>query len=121
MTTAHLVPPDLRELYHVKEWRNATGVLTTACPKEWEEIIEVLRAFRLLRSEVQAAGKNRSPISRQIDSSFYKLGWIEKDFQTVIEIDGARFSSPTPSVDPYKGCVALEVEWINKDAFLDRV
>ena len=72
MSTLHILPDDLQELYHVKEWRNAAGVLATACPDEWSEILEVLRAFRLLRSEVQAAGKNRSPISRQIDGAFYR-------------------------------------------------
>jgi hypothetical protein len=35
MSTLHLVPDDLRERYHVKEWRNAIGVLATACPAEW--------------------------------------------------------------------------------------
>lgn len=120
MSTLHVVPGDLQELYHVKEWHNAAGVLATACPNEWREIIEVLRAFRLLRSEVQAAGKNRSPISRQIDGAFYGRGWVEKSFQTCIEIDGARFASPTHSVDCLKGRVALEVEWNNKDPFFDR-
>lgn len=120
MSTLHLVPDDILERYYVKEWRNAAGILKTACPREWMEIIEVLRAFRLLRSEVQAAGKNRSPISRQIDGAFYQRGWIEKDFRTVIEIDGDRFESPTHSVDCFKGRVALEVEWNNKDPFFDR-
>ena len=48
MSTEHLIPEDLRDLYHVREWRNAAGVLATACPNEWKEIIDVLRAFRLL-------------------------------------------------------------------------
>ncbi len=120
MTTEHLVPEDLRDLYLVKEWRNATGILATACPEEWEEIIEVLRAFRLLRSEVQAAGKNRSPIARQIDSSFSKLGWKETQFATAIKIDDREYSSPTHKVDCFKGRVALELEWNNKDPFFDR-
>jgi hypothetical protein len=120
MPTTHIVPADLRDLYHVKEWRNAAGILATACPDEWTEIIDVLRAFRLLRSEVQAAGKNRSPISRQIDGAFYGKGWVEKKFTTVIEIDQKRFASPTHSVDCFKGRVALEVEWNNKDPFFDR-
>lgn len=120
MTTEHLVPEDLRELYLVKEWRNATGILATACPEEWQEIIEVLRAFRLLRSEVQAAGKNRSPIARQIDSSFSKLGWKETQFATAIKIDDKEYSSPTHKVDCFKGRVALELEWNNKDPFFDR-
>lgn len=74
MTTDHLVPEDLRSLYHVREWRNAAGVLSTACSAEWTDIIEVLRAFRLLRSEVLTAGGGLSPISQQINGAFDSRG-----------------------------------------------
>ncbi len=80
MSTEHLVPQDLRDLYHVGEWRNATGVLATACPNEWADIVAILREFRLYRSEIQAEGGNRSLISRRLDGAFYKRGWIEKKF-----------------------------------------
>lgn len=120
MSTEHLVPEDLRELYHVKEWRNAAGVLTTACPNEWEEIVTILRKFRLLRSEVQAAGKNRSPISKQLDGAFYAIGWKEKQFKTAIKLDEVEVESPTHKIDCFKGRVALELEWNNKDPFFDR-
>src|SRR6266513_1357667 len=79
MSTEHLVPEDLRNLYHVREWRNATGVLATACPNEWTDIIEVLRAFRLLRSEILTAGGGLSPISQQINAAFDGRGWKNKD------------------------------------------
>lgn len=120
MSTLHLVPEDLRRLYHVREWRNAAGVLSTACANEWQEIIEVLGAFRLLRSEVEAAGGGKSPISKQLDGAFYARGWQEKQFQTSIKIDGQEFESPTHKVDCFKGRVALELEWNNKDPFFDR-
>lgn len=120
MSTEHLIPDDLRTLYTCREWRNATGVLQTACPGEWAEIISILREFRLLRSEVSAAGGGRSPISRSIDSKFYGLGWVEKQFKTAIKIDSAEYESPTHKVDCFKGKVALELEWNNKDPFFDR-
>lgn len=120
MSTLHLVPEDLRQLYRVREWRNAAGVLATACPEEWAEIIEVLRAFRLLRSEIQAAGGRKSPIANQIDGGFYACGWKEKQFQTAIKLDDELFESPTHKIDCHKGRVALEVEWNNKDPFFDR-
>lgn len=120
MSTLHLVPPDLHDLYHIDEWRNAVGVLATACPQEWSEIIDVLRKFRLYRSEIQAAGGAKSPIARQIDGGFYALGWQEKQFQTAINLDGETFESPTHKIDCLKGRVALEVEWNNKDPFFDR-
>lgn len=120
MSTLHLVPEDLQRLYYVREWRNATGVLQTACPEEWAEIIEVLRNFRLLRSEIEAAGDRKSPIANQIDAAFYALGWEEKQFQTSIKVDGVEHESPTHKVDCFKGRVALELEWNNKDPFFDR-
>lgn len=120
MPTDHLVPDDLRRLYHVKEWRNAAGVLATACPDEWADIVRILRGFRLLRSEVVAAGGSRSPISRQIDGAFYACGWQEKKFRTAIRLDDRELASPTHAVDCVRGRVALEVEWNNKDPFFDR-
>jgi hypothetical protein len=120
MATEHLVPKDLRELYHVREWRNATGVLATACPDEWGEIVEVLRTFRLLRSQVLTAGGGLSPISQGINQAFEGRGWREKAFSTKIVVDDTVYESPTHKVDCLKGRVALELEWNNKDPFFDR-
>jgi hypothetical protein len=120
MATLHLVPDDLRRLYHVHEWRNAAGILKTACTNEWKDILAVLREFRLLESEVRAQGGNRSLISRRLDSGLYRRGWIEKDFATAIMIDNRRYESPTHKIDCFKGRVALEIEWNNKDPFFDR-
>ena len=107
-------------MYYVHEWRNAAGILTTACPAEWGQIIEVLRDFRLYRSEVKQAGGNRSPISDRLDYGFYSRGWIEKHFETAIVLDDNRVESPTHKIDCFKGTVALEIEWNNKDPFYDR-
>ena len=120
MTTDHLVPADLRSLYHVREWRNAAGVLSTACPAEWNDIIDVLRAFRLLRSEVLTAGGGLSPISQQINGAFDSKGWKETKFATKIVVDEVEYVTPTHLVDCFKGRVALELEWNNKDPFFDR-
>ena len=120
MTTDHLVPPDLRTLYRVREWRNAAGVLSTACPAEWDELIDVLRAFRLLRSEILMAGGGLSPISQQINAAFAAKGWKETKFETKIVVDDVEYVTPTHLVDCFKGRVALELEWNNKDPFFDR-
>jgi len=109
MSTEYLIPRDITERYHVREWRNATGILTTACGEEWKEMLAVLRGFKLLRSEIVVGGGNRSLISRRIDGAFYKLGWTEKAFATAITIDEQTFDSPTHAVDCFKKGVALEV------------
>lgn len=120
MTTDHLVPSDIADLYEVHEWRNAVGVLQTACPTEWAEIQDALRAFRLHRSEILTAGGSRSAIVARLERPLKDAGWIEKQFATAIVIDGTHRESPTHSVDCFKGRVALEVEWNNKDPFYDR-
>jgi hypothetical protein len=120
MPTLHLVPQNLRTLYHVHEWRNAAGVLKAACPNEWADIIAVLQEFRLYRSEVLAPGGNRSLISHRFDAGFHARGWIEKKFETAIILDENRVESPTHKIDCFKGTVALEFEWNNKDPFFDR-
>jgi len=120
MSTLHLVPVDIQQKYHVREWRNAAGVLTTAFPREWEDVLGVLREFTLLRSEIEAAGGARSLISQRLDGAFYDRGWREKNFRTAIEVDELTFESPTHSVDCFRNRVALEIEWNNKDPFFDR-
>lgn len=120
MSTIHLVPDELLDRYHVKEWRNAAGVLSTACPDEWREVQEVLLGFKLLRSEVLVGGGNRSLISQRIDEALYAKGWKEKSFATSITVDETTIDSPTHAVDCFKGGVAVEMEWNNKDPFFDR-
>ncbi|MFO1144093.1 MAG: BglII/BstYI family type II restriction endonuclease [Amaricoccus sp.] len=120
MATEHLVPDDLRLLYHVREWRNAAGVLMTACPEEWADIVGVLRSFRLLRSEILTAGGGLSPISQGINAAFAARGWREEKFETRIMVGATEYASPTHAVDCVKGRVAVELEWNNKDPFFDR-
>ncbi len=120
MPTKHLVPTDISDLYEVHEWRNAAGVLSTSHPKEWEDVLATLRAFRLLRSEVMTPGGSKSKIASRFDAVLIQRGWIEKQFKTAIVLDDQRLDSPTHKIDCYKDHVALEVEWNNKDPFFDR-
>jgi Restriction endonuclease BglII len=120
LSTLHLTPDDIADLYEVHEWRNAVGVLSTACPTEWEDIQVALRAFRLHRSEILTAGGSRSSVVERLERPLKAAGWIEKHFATAIVVDGEQRESPTHSVDCFKGRVAIEVEWNNKDPFYDR-
>lgn len=114
------VPKELSELYEIHEWRHAAVILASDFPQEWHDIIEVLSGFRLKRSEMLEGGGRKSKIASAIDSEFYTRGWTEKEFDTVVTIDGMDHVSPTHKVDCVKGRIALEVEWSNKDPFFDR-
>ncbi|MGL5117192.1 MAG: BglII/BstYI family type II restriction endonuclease [Beijerinckiaceae bacterium] len=120
MTNRKLFPEVIEEKFEIFDWRNAGAILTHVCSQEFGEIVGVLSAFELRRSDVATGGGNKSPVAKGIDQALYQLGWIEKKFDTRIIVDGVASESPTHSVDCFKGKVALEVEWNNKDPFFDR-
>lgn len=120
MANQPIVPPDIVARYEVHEWRNGLAILGAAHPQEWRNIVEVLRGFRLLKSNVMQPGGSKGLISSKLDSHFTRLGWAEKKFDTKIVVDTAEHIAPTHKVDCYKNRVALEVEWNNKDPFYDR-
>jgi hypothetical protein len=120
MATVHLVPPDIHELYEVREWRNAVGVLTTSCESEWYDILAMLRQFKFFSSQILGGGGNKSKVASGLDRFLSDRGWREKEFDTKVLIDGVAYESPTHKVDCFKNRVALEIEWNNKDPFFDR-
>jgi hypothetical protein len=113
MATAHLVPRDIQDMYEVREWRNAVGVLTTACEGEWHDILAMLRQFKVFSSQILGGGGNKSKVARGLDRFLYDRGWREKEFDTKVLIDGVAYESPTHKVDCFKNRVALEIEWNN--------
>ncbi|MEP7174508.1 MAG: BglII/BstYI family type II restriction endonuclease [Aestuariivirga sp.] len=115
-----LVPYDIEQNYDVREWRNGLAILAAVHPIEWAEMLEVLRGFKLLRSDIVNPGGSKSDIAKKIDGHFTKFGWLEKQFDTKIVVDKTEYHTPTHKVDCYKNRVALEVEWNNKDPFFDR-
>ena len=115
-----LLPETIRNTYEVHEWKHASAILAQDFPQEFQDVMDVLKEFRLRRSWINVGGKNKSDISRQVDMQFYARGWEEKHFETAIVVDGKSSASPTHKVDCFKNRVALEIEWNNKDPFYDR-
>ena len=114
------LPDFLREYYEIHEWKHASAIMKEDFPEEWEDLIDVLTSFRLLRSDIMTPGGRKSPISSKIDSRLYEKGWEEKHFDTSIVVDQDRYESPTHKIDCYKNKIAIEIEWNNKDPFYDR-
>jgi hypothetical protein len=106
--------------FEVHEWRNAIHILHAVHPDRFQEISSALESFILKRSYIEKAGGNKSPIAHALDEHLIGAGWEERQFDTRILIDGVQYDTPTHKVDCFKGRVALEVEWNNKDPFFDR-
>jgi hypothetical protein len=120
MANRSIVPADIAARFEVGEWRNGLAILSAAHPKEWSDILAVVRGFTLLKSDILRPGGSKGLIASRLDTHFYRLGWREKKFETKIVVDSDEHVTPTHKVDCYKNRVALEVEWNNKDPFFDR-
>ena len=104
------LPPFISSSYECDEWKHASAILSQDFPNEWADLLDVLSAFRLQKSWVTSGGGNKSQLSAFIDGFLTKRGWIEKQFQTAIEVDGARLNSPTHKIDCFRNSVAVEIE-----------
>ena len=114
------LPRVILENYESHEWKHASAIISQDFPTEWRDVIDLLTEFRLKKSWITTGGGNKSSVSSAIDGFLAKRGWVEKQFQTAIEVDGARLDSPTHKIDCFKNNIALEIEWNNKDPFYDR-
>lgn len=115
-----LLPDDIRHGYQVEERHHACSILKTDFPGQWGDLIDVLRAFKLKRSDISTPGGNKSPIAKVLDGLFFAREWHEKRFEIKVTADGEVTLAPTHHVDYYKNRVAVETEWNNKDPFYDR-
>src|SRR5271170_7815861 len=98
MSTA-ILPAFIRNNYEVHEWKHACAILAQDFPREWQDICDVLSAFRLRRSWITVGGGRKSKVSEAIDRGLYDRGWVEKKFDTEILIDKAPIESPTHQID----------------------
>ena len=62
-----LPPAFIADHYEVHEWRHASAILAHDFPDEWQDIIDVLTAFRLRREWIEVGGGNKSRVSAFID------------------------------------------------------
>lgn len=111
---------DLASGWNCYDWRNARTILEHGHSAEWQDILGVVREFRLTHSDIRKKGGRKTAVAAAFDSRLDAKGWDEKKFDTSIVVDGNRSDSPTHKVDCFKGKIALEVEWNNKDPFYDR-
>ncbi|MDR2113619.1 MAG: restriction endonuclease [Candidatus Accumulibacter sp.] len=115
-----LLPEFIRTHYEVYEWKHACAILRHDFADEWNDLCEVLAAFRLKKSWIAVGGGRKSKVAESFDSALGQRGWIEKAFDTKVVVDQESLDSPTHKVDCFKNRIALEIEWNNKDPFFDR-
>ena len=94
--------------------------MTADFPREWDDLMGVLSAFRLKKSYIIQAGGRKTKLADFIDDFLKARGWAETRFDTKIVVDDLETETPTHKIDMFRNSIAIEIEWNNKDPFYDR-
>lgn len=86
MLALELFPPSISDYYELHEWKHAAAILHNDFPDEWQDVDDVLSAFRLKESYFTTPGGSKSKISKQLDDAFTARGWFEDTLTTQLTI-----------------------------------
>ena len=131
------LPAKVLTRYEVREVRDAAAVISSTNPQEWEDIVSVLSAFKLRKTDIVTPGGGKSQVAVRLDTAFREFGWREGRYDRKIKSSlrlmpysaaGEKVATVTETdvdsegykVDNVKGKIALDVEWNAKDGNLDR-
>ncbi len=110
----------LSDKFLIYETNHAISVLEHCFTTQMKDIVQIMDEFVLSKKDILTKGGGKSLVSKRVDSFLYNRGWVEKEFDVRISVDGKEKEIPTHKVDCFKNRVALEVEWNNKEPFYDR-
>lgn len=129
------IPADIRARYEFRETRNAGAVLAASNPTAFAEMLDVLRDFKLIATDITDPGGSQSQVPIRLNRAFRDKGWREARYDTHVRsvvktkphLPGEKATErETQSVslgylvDNVKDRIALDVEWHAKDGNLDR-
>ncbi|MBX2956810.1 MAG: hypothetical protein KF846_11670 [Cyclobacteriaceae bacterium] len=117
------IPSDILALYDVFDYKHAAAILKHDFPKEYKEICDALRNFRLTADNIKKAGGNESEMPKKL-AKLLPL-WKKQKLkinQTATDQNGivTTSNSSTHIIDFFKNKVALDMEWNSKDQTYDR-
>lgn len=130
-------PADVQRRYQFAETRNAATVFAATNPAAFDQVVDVLRKFELLTSDLITPGGQESDLAARANRMFREHGWREARVDTLIQLslqrtplrEAGEASLPAIvtatrnegyKVDNFRDRVALDVEWNAKDGNLDR-
>lgn len=133
----HCFPSDVLARYQFAETRNAATVFAATNPVAFEQVVGVLRNFRLHTADLLTPGGQESDLAARANRLFRERGWREARVDTLIQLslqrtplrEAGETSLPAVvtetrnegyKVDNFRDRVALDVEWNAKDGNLDR-
>jgi hypothetical protein len=114
------IPPAIRDLYEIHDFRHAAAILSTELSNELRDLLDALGKFRITTKDILDPGGNESRIPKLVSEILRPLGWEEGQLHAEMKVDGIVRSTDTHKVDYLKGRVAFDLEWNSKDQTFDR-
>lgn len=142
------MPADILEKYEVYSYRSAAVILSETRSKEFDELLNALRAFRITTTMIRSAGGNESDIPKLLTKELRPKEWHETIIQGDLLVKlfwrgvvgtkrtGKNKGQPKlgivkneirrekfldgHKIDYVKGRVAFDLEWNSKDQTFDR-
>lgn len=132
-----VMPQHLLDRYEFAETRNATTLLASTHPVEFEQLCAVLSEFHFDVERIVRPGGSKHLISLELDEAFRELGWREgrydQELTTTLTLEPYRAAGEAAKlrrvsrneygghkIDNVRGRIGLDVEWNPKDGNLDR-
>lgn len=103
-------PQSILAKYVFAEVRNASSVLASSCPLEWQEVVSYLDQFVLRTEDLMIPGGSKSKVVEYLEKLFYTNGWTET------RVDTEQIVYKVPKVTKQKEPIKL-----NKLNFADRI
>lgn len=114
----------LRDGYDFVSIQHSEAILKYDMPEAVGEIVSIVRNFKCQIESIVAGGGGEFIGTKNLRKAFDKRGWRKRKFEVKKIVDGVETQSITHEIDHVKnfknGCIALEIEWNNKDPFFDR-
>ncbi len=110
----------VRRLYECCDHQHCLAILILDYPELFNEICDVLLAFRFTDEQVKAPGGNESQLPKTFSDILRPLGWREQQLTAKLVVDEKTVSTDTHKVDYIKDEVAFDLEWNSKGQTFDR-
>lgn len=108
--------------FDVETRSHAFTVLTRDFSKPLTEMCDELLSFRIFDAELIQGGGGEVRFTQRLRNSLSGRGWHKRNIVIRKTVDGHERSAISHEIDYVRctdcGCVALEIEWNNKDPFL---
>ena len=69
------IPPDVQSKFQFAETRNAAAILAATNPVAFDQLIAVLRDFRLSTADLITPGGQESDLAARMNRMFRERGW----------------------------------------------